>query len=320
MKTRLLTRRMLLVSALALLVVLVVAACAPLTPLPAVNAQPAQTEPDMDKVATEVQAFWDEYSSTNIAGDLENWIDLWDEDGVKYIPGWPAIEGRDNILAFKQARSGKIDVEDMSITNQDVKVVDDWAFVRGVYDQVKTPTEGGDPIVVDGWYASILKRHPDGSWKLYWDTCASQVPPARPPNASNAVLSAKLHESFSQNDLQAALALADDNIELIGHGLGLNLKGKDQFLNFMRARKTAFPDIKIEHTNVVADGDQVAVEFVATGTHTGPLKTLTGEIPASGNPVTLNVLEIHTWQDGGLVKIVQYQDAASTLRQIGALE
>lgn len=236
------------------------------------------------------------------------------------IAGWPPIVGKENILAFKEARSGKTAVTSMSITNQDVQVAGDWAVVHDVCDQAKTPLNAGDPIVIDGWYSSVLKRQPNGSWKLYWDTCATQVPPPASPAATNAALSAELHARFSRNDLAGALELADDDIEMIGYGLGLNLKGKEAFLNFMQARKTAFPDINVEHTNVVANGDQVAVEFVATGTHTGPLKTPTGEIPASGNPVTLNVLELHTWRDGKLVKIVQYQDVASTMRQIGVLE
>jgi uncharacterized protein (TIGR02246 family) len=140
----------------------------------------APAEPDMEQVAAEVQAFWDEYAARNLAGDVESWIDLWDEDSVKYIVGAPAIEGRDTIQAFKQAASAKVDVTEMSITNQDVEVAGDWAFVRGVYDAVKTPKDGSDPNVIDGWYASVLKRDPDGSWKLYWDTCASKVPPVTP--------------------------------------------------------------------------------------------------------------------------------------------
>ncbi|MFN2199991.1 MAG: YybH family protein [Caldilineaceae bacterium] len=140
----------------------------------------AASEPDMDEVAAEVQAFWDEYARTNIAGDLEGWIALWDEAGVKMIPDFPPIVGRDNVLAFKQAASEKVDVTSMSITNQDVALSGDWAMVRGIYDAVKTPKDGSAPNVIDGWYESVLKRQPDGSWGLYWDTCASKVPPASP--------------------------------------------------------------------------------------------------------------------------------------------
>ena len=135
-----------------------------------------------------------------------------------------------------------------------------------------------------------------------------------------AALSAELHQRFSDNDLEGAAALADENIKMIGFGLGLDLEGREQFLNFMKARKRAFPDIMLQHTNKVVQGDQVVVEFVATGTHLGPLMTPNGEVEATGKPVTLNVVEIHTWKDGKLVNLVQYQDPTSPLKQIGVMK
>src|SRR5690606_35943549 len=106
----------------------------------------------------------------------------------------------------------------------------------------------------------------------------------------------------------------------VGFGLGLDLEGREQFLNFMQARKRAFPDITLQHTNIVEQGDQVVVEFVATGTHLGPLMTPNGEIEATGKPVTLHVVQIHAWKDDKLVNLVQYQDPTSPLRQVGFLQ
>ncbi len=89
---------------------------------------------------------------------------------------------------------------------------------------------------------------------------------------------------------------------------------------YLQGPQGAFPDITLQHTNIVEQGDQVVVEFVATGTHLGPLMTPNGEIEATGKPVTLHVVEIHTWKDGKLVNLVQYQDPTSPLRQIGVLQ
>ena len=63
----------------------------------------------------------------------------------------------------------------------------------------------------------------------------------------------------------------------------------------------------------------MAVEFVASGTHTGPLMTPGGAIPASNNQVTLNVCEVHQWKDGKLSRLVNYQDAMSLMVQVGAM-
>ncbi|MCB0095597.1 MAG: ester cyclase, partial [Caldilineaceae bacterium] len=191
--------------------------------------------------------------------------------------------------------------------------------VRGLFRVDAELRANGMPVIMDGKYMSILQRQPDGSWKLYRDIFNSNVPPAA-PEADIAALSAELHQRFSENDLEGAAEMADENIKMIGYGLGLDLEGREQFLKFMQARKRAFPDITVEHTNLVVQGDQVVVEFVATGTHTGPLMTPNGEIAATGKPVTLHVVEIHTWKDGKLVNLIQYQDPTSPLRQIGVLE
>lgn len=136
---------------------------------------------------------------------------------------------------------------------------------------------------------------------------------------TNIALSAELHKNFSENNLAPNLALADENIEIVAYAFGLQLQGKDQFMGFMQGFKTAFPDIAIHPTNVFASGDQVIIEFEATGTHTGPLVTPAGEIPPSGKAIKLNVSEVHVWQNGKLTRIVNYQDSGSLLRQIGAL-
>ena len=50
----------------------------------------------------------------------------------------------------------------------------------------------------------------------------------------------------------------------------------------MRAESTAFPDLHIETVRSFGQGDWVCVEWVVTGTHTGPLMGPGGEtIPAT---------------------------------------
>lgn len=148
--------------------------------------------------------------------------------------------------------------------------------------------------------------------------CAAPIQDTR--SVTNAALSAELHKNFSENNFEANLALADDTIEIIAYPFGLTLNGREQFAGFMQGFKTAFPDMVIKPTNVVASGDQVVIEFEATGTHTGPLVTPAGEIPASGKSIKLNVIEVHIWQNGKLTKLVNYQDSGSLLRQIGAIQ
>jgi ketosteroid isomerase-like protein len=47
--------------------------------------------------------------------------------------------------------------------------------------------------------------------------------------------------------------------------------------------------------------------------------TPAGAVPASGNRVRLNVIEVHQWRDGKLSRVVNYQDSMALLAQMGAL-
>lgn len=136
---------------------------------------------------------------------------------------------------------------------------------------------------------------------------------------TNIERSRAVHAAFSQNRYDDVLALADDDIEVVAYAIGQTFHGKQQFRDFMLGFKSAMPDLVIAHANTVAADEQVVLEFVATGTHTGPLLTPAGAVPPSGNRVTLNVIEIHQWRDGKLRRIVNYQDAMSLLTQVGAL-
>jgi steroid delta-isomerase-like uncharacterized protein len=137
--------------------------------------------------------------------------------------------------------------------------------------------------------------------------------------ASNTERSNALHAAFSQNHYDDVLALSADDVEVVAYAIGQTFHGKAQFRDFMMGFKTAMPDIQIQPTNIVAAEDQVVIEFTAVGTHTGPLMTPAGAVPASGNRVTLRVIEVHQWRDGKLSRIVNYQDAMALLTQVGAL-
>ena len=283
-------------------------------------AEPVTTMAADTEAATEaIQALWKEYSASALVGDPERRLALWDDEGIQMPPDREARVGKETIRVATEASMAKVIAHEYVVSPEEIEVFGDLAFARGTYMANRSPVDGGDPVQTNGKFMTILKRQTDGSWKIYRDIFNSNVPPVE-PGADLAALSAELHQRFSDNDLEGAAAMADDSIKMVGYGLGLNLEGRDQFLAFMQARKRAFPDITLEYTNTVVQGDQVVVEFIATGTHLGPLMTPNGEIEPTGKPVTLHVVEIHTWKDGKLVSIVQYQDPTSPLRQIGVLQ
>lgn len=81
------------------------------------------------------------------------------------------------------------------------------------------------------------------------------------------------------------------------------------------ANRAAFPDMRIEIEDQVAEGDKVVTRWVATMTHEGEL----GGAAATGNRVTLAGTTIERFEDGKVVEAWRSMDTLGLLRQIGAL-
>jgi len=82
----------------------------------------------------------------------------------------------------------------------------------------------------------------------------------------------------------------------------------------------AFPDQHFDITFTLAQGDYVVTHWTATGTHTGPLPTPSGNtIPPTGKKATVmgsNTAEI---KNGKITRGWQFWDLASLLGQLGLL-
>lgn len=128
----------------------------------------------------------------------------------------------------------------------------------------------------------------------------------------------QIHQRFSENQLDQVLELAADDVEIVLVPTGQTFRGREGFMQFMHGFKAAFPDIAIRHTNVLVSGDHVTVEATWSGTHTGPLMTPAGTVPATGKRVeSSRICEVMRFRNGKLVHLTNYQDLTSWLRQLG---
>lgn len=74
----------------------------------------------------------------------------------------------------------------------------------------------------------------------------------------------------------------------------------------------AIPDLRIQVHNRVAHGAQVAVEWTATGTHTGDFPGLV----ASGRPFTIRGVTVVVRREGKIVREAIYYDMEEVRRQL----
>ena len=95
--------------------------------------------------------------------------------------------------------------------------------------------------------------------------------------------------------------------------------GPAEFVPFLEAYLNAFSDFRHEVLDFVEAGDTVALELVVRGTHTGPLETPQGTIPATGREVVWESTDYVKVHDGRIVSWHVYTDGLAFMAQLGLL-
>ena len=112
-------------------------------------------------------------------GDFDRWISLWAEDGVQMPPDTSSRVGKEQI---REGMKPAFDQMNLNITIhsiEEAKVYGDLGLTRCTYTLKMTPKAGGETInaMPDGKALTLVKRQPDGSWKIAYDSFNSNVPP-----------------------------------------------------------------------------------------------------------------------------------------------
>ena len=112
-------------------------------------------------------------------------------------------------------------------------------------------------------------------------------------------------------------SFAPDSV-LEEYGTQRRIEGSDAIVAALQGWKKAFPDVKVTVDKAVAAGNTVSIEVTWKGTHTGPLETANGSLPASGKAFTLVTAWTMDVQNGKVKDSRHYFDLATLLQQIGA--
>ena len=97
------------------------------------------------------------------------------------------------------------------------------------------------------------------------------------------------------------------------HGLGGDMHGPDDFKRFHAAYREAFPDVRIQLEDLIAEGDRVAARWSGTATHQG------GGLgfPATGRRVRLEGMILAVVERGRIVEGWNSFDQMGMLQQLG---
>ena len=126
----------------------------------------------------------------------------------------------------------------------------------------------------------------------------------------------RLWELFEANriDELAGLIAPDCHFKMPG----LEMAGRAPMLEMLRAYRHAFPDLRHTVKHSVESGDAIALELEVVGTHTGPMQTAQGTVPATGKQVVWDSCDYVRVKDGVITSWHVYHDPTPFLKALGA--
>ena len=125
----------------------------------------------------------------------------------------------------------------------------------------------------------------------------------------------RYYDALRRNDLDGVIATLEPGCQ--AEVPGATLDGREQVRGWMGSFFDAFPDIGHSTGELDVDGQSVSVDVRVTGTHTEPMVTPHGTIPATGKRIELAATNVMEVQGDSIVVLRIAFDAADFRRQLG---
>jgi predicted ester cyclase len=133
---------------------------------------------------------------------------------------------------------------------------------------------------------------------------------------SNIDVLRRAFEAYETNALDRLADCYTANAECSFPG-GMNPRGVGQIKEIWGVFLEAFPDGKHEITSSFESGGHLAVELVFRGTHTGVLRSPTGNVPPTGKKIALSACDYVRVEGERMVSHHIYFDNLAFLGQLG---
>jgi ketosteroid isomerase-like protein len=244
----------------------------------ALAGQTAAGSDDPAMVRPAVVAVFDTHMKAINTLDAELWLGIWDEDGVKMVANAPPIVGKPALAKFIRAKMPLFATRHIVVNIERVVSSGDLATASGTYVSEDLLKSASAATRTDGWFSTVLRRQPNGEWKMYRDSVGSTLPPgagvaAQPPSPNDtASVRAAISDVFATyvravEALDAELWLGnwdEDGVKMVANAPPI--VGKAAIAKYVRAKFPLFDSRKMVCTldQVVSSGGIA----VANGTYT----------------------------------------------------
>ncbi|MFO8036943.1 MAG: nuclear transport factor 2 family protein [Anaerolineales bacterium] len=123
-----------------------------------------------------VYRVWHEYAAAVKAGDLDRWISVWTEDGIRMPPNASRSIGLEQIRTSLEFDLRTFHFEEYTIQPDEIRILGNQAYAHGLYSATMIARVGGETIKVSGKFLTILTKQDDGFWKITVDCYNSNKP------------------------------------------------------------------------------------------------------------------------------------------------
>ena len=120
-----------------------------------------------------------------------------------------------------------------------------------------------------------------------------------------------IEEVWNKGKIDLIDELVDPNFE--GHDPVIGLEKRDTLRESVKGYRTAFPDLKMDITSIVAEGNYVVTRWTARGTNLGPFMGM----GSTGRAATVTGINFGEVRNGKLISDYSEYDALGLMRQLG---
>ena len=125
-------------------------------------------------------------------------------------------------------------------------------------------------------------------------------------------------DAFNNGDWERMRGLLASDSRYDELGTQRKIEGPEKIVELFKVWKAAFPDGAGTVTSAVSSANKVALEVTWKGTHSGPLVTAEGTIPATGKRQETPAALFYTVEGNKIKESRHYFDSMTLLKQIGA--
>jgi steroid delta-isomerase-like uncharacterized protein len=122
--------------------------------------------------------------------------------------------------------------------------------------------------------------------------------------------------AWASRDVERILSLYAENCVYEDLAAGKYSKGRTQIRAYLEEAFRGIPDFRVELKSFFGSADRVCSEGVMRGTHTG---SIVGLPAPTGKAFAVPYAHVCQLRDGKAVRITDYYDMVSMLRQLGLL-